>query len=405
MSAPWLNIIGIGEDGVEGLSSAAQTLVRNAHYVIGGARHLSLAKELVRGEAHQWPVPFSKGIEQVLEWRGSPVAVLASGDPFCFGAGSALAKHIRPDEMICIPLPSSISLACSRLGWGWQDVRVVSLCGRPLETLAPVLQPDTRLIVLSADATTPALVAEYLCGYGFGASRLHVLESLDGVDEEIRAFHADEALPEFKALNLLCIELQASLNARIIPLCSGLDDDLFEHDGQLTKREIRAVTLSSLSPTVGQMLWDVGAGAGSIAIEWMLRHPSNRAIAVERDPERAARIARNALSLGVPGLKIVVGRAPQVLEALEQPDAIFIGGGLSDVEIFDRAWSALPAGGRLVANAVTLEGEAVMMSRFERYNANLTRIGVERLDNVGRLHAFRPAMRVMQLVARKGAEA
>ena len=399
MTIRWLSVIGIGEDGVEGLSSPARQIIAQAEIVIGGERHLKLAAELCCGKAETWGSPFSEGIRRIVAMRGKPVVVLASGDPFCFGVGSVLARHIPPDEMLCIPAPSSIALACSRLGWAQQDVRVVSLCGRPLETLALHLQPSARLIVLSADETTPAKTCHFLKERGFGQSRLTVMERLGGPHERISVSSAKDGVGTVAALNLFAVEVSAGAHARVIPLSSGLDDNLFEHDGQITKREIRAITLSTLAPRQGELLWDVGAGAGSVAIEWMLRHPSNRAIAIEQNPERAARISRNALALGVPGLHVIQGRAPDALLSLERPDVAFVGGGLASEEIFMTVRTALCEGGRLVANAVTLEGEVVLAGQHAKYGGSLTRIGIERLDAIGRLHGFRPAMRVTQYSA------
>ncbi|GBR16482.1 precorrin-6y C5,15-methyltransferase (decarboxylating) subunit CbiE [Gluconobacter frateurii] len=396
MKAPWLSVIGIGEDGVEGLSSLARQIIAQAESVIGGERHLKLAASLIRGTTEIWGTPFSDGVHRVLAMRGRPVTVLASGDPFFFGVGSTLAKHLEPGELFCVPAPSSISWACARLGWAQQDVRIISLCGRPIETLAPQLQPAARLIVLSADGSTPDTVCRFLADRGFGKSKVHVIEHLGGPDERTQSCLAEDGFSSVAALNLMGIEVEAHENARVIPLVSGLDDDLFEHDGQITKREIRAITLSTLAPKAGEVLWDVGAGAGSIAIEWMLRHPSNRAIAIEQNSDRVARIGRNALTLGVPGLQVVEGRAPDVLRSLERPDVVFIGGGLTSEDIFIQVREALRIGGRLVANAVTLEGEAILASQHAKYGGTLTRIGIERLDTVGRLHAFRPAMRVTQ---------
>ncbi|KXV25162.1 bifunctional cobalt-precorrin-7 (C(5))-methyltransferase/cobalt-precorrin-6B (C(15))-methyltransferase [Gluconobacter japonicus] len=396
MTAPWLSVIGIGEDGVEGLSSLARQIIAQAETVFGGERHLRLAGSVIRGATETWGSPFSDGIQRVLEMRGKPVTVLASGDPFFFGVGSTLSRHLESGELICIPAPSSIAWACARLGWSQQDVRVLSLCGRLLETLAPHLQPALRLVVLSADGNTPGMVCRFLADRGFGKSRVHVLEHLGGPDERIRCFWAEDGTLPVSDLNLIGIEVEADKHARVIPLASGLDDDLFEHDGQITKREIRSITLSTLAPRAGEVLWDIGGGAGSVAIEWMLRHPSNRAIAIEQNSERAARISRNALTLGVPGLQVVEGRAPGALVSLDRPDAVFIGGGLTSEDIFMQARKALRVGGRLVANAVTLEGEAILAAQHAKYGGTLTRIGIERLDAVGRLHAFRPAMRVTQ---------
>jgi precorrin-6Y C5,15-methyltransferase (decarboxylating) len=399
--ARWLAIVGIGEDGVEGLSPAARALIANAKLVIGGKRHLALADGLPSGERKAWPSPIAESIPAILAHRGEPVAVLASGDPYCFGVGAMLSAHVPVKETICVPAPSSLSLACARLGWALDDVATVSLCGRPIETLAPSLQPKRRVLVLSADATTPAAVARYLGTRGFERSRLHVLEALGGPRERIRATTADRfGINDVEALNLIAIEVEASPGARIIPLACGLPDEMFEHDGQLTKREIRAVTLSSLSPRAGELLWDIGCGSGSIAIEWLLRHQSNRAIGIERDPLRAARAARNAAELGVPRLEVVTGEALNAVDALPAPDAVFIGGG-GEPSLLDKAYAALRPGGRIVANAITLDTDRAILAAQSRFGGTLTRLSVERLDAVGGKQAFRPAMTVTQWSATK----
>jgi precorrin-6B C5,15-methyltransferase / cobalt-precorrin-6B C5,C15-methyltransferase len=397
----WLAIVGLGEDGVEGLTPAAKALIANAKLVVGGRRHLALADGLLTGECVPWQSPVADSIPAILASRGAPVTVLASGDPYCFGVGAMLSAHVPPEETICLPAPSSLSLACARLGWPLDDVTTLSLCGRPIHTLAPALQPNRRVLALSADAATPGEVAAYLVARGFGHSVLNVLEALGGPRERIRATTADRfGYNDIEALNLIAIEVEAGDGAKIIPLASGLPDEMFEHDGQITKREIRAVTLSSLSPRAGELLWDIGCGSGSIAIEWLLRHPAMKAIAIERDTARAARAAGNCAELGVPRLEIVTGAAPAAFEGLPQPDAIFIGGG-GDAEIIDTCWAALHPGGRLVANAVTLETERALLAAHAEYGGALTRLSVERLDEVGGRQAFRPAMTVTQWSAVK----
>jgi precorrin-6B C5,15-methyltransferase / cobalt-precorrin-6B C5,C15-methyltransferase len=399
--ARWLAIVGIGEDGPEGLSPAARALIANAKLVIGGKRHLALADGLPSGERRTWPTPIAESIPAILAHRGEPVAVLASGDPYCFGVGSMLSAHVPAEETICVPAPSSLSLACAWLGWALDDVATVSLCGRPIETLAPSLQPKRRVLALSADATTPAAVARYLSARGFERSILHVLEALGGPRERMRSTTADRfGFNDVEALNLLAIEVKASADAKIVPLASGLLDEMFEHDGQITKREIRAVALSSLAPRAGEVLWDIGCGSGSIAIEWLLRHPANQAIGVERDPARAARSARNAAELGVPRLEVVTGEARAALDKLPAPDAIFIGGG-GEPALIDKAYAALKPGGRIVVNAVTLDTEKAVSAAQAKLGGTLTRLSVERLDAVGGKQAFRPAMTVTQWSAVK----
>jgi precorrin-6B C5,15-methyltransferase / cobalt-precorrin-6B C5,C15-methyltransferase len=399
--ARWLAIVGIGEDGAEGLTPAARALIANSKLVIGGKRHLALADGLPSGGRMTWPSPIAESIPAILAHRGEPVAVLASGDPYCFGVGAMLSAHVPPEETICVPAPSSLSLACARLGWALDDVAAVSLCGRPLETLAPSLQPKRRVLALSADATTPAAVARYLSTRGFEHAKMHVLEALGGPRERVRSTTAGRfGFNDVEALNLIAIEVEASSGAKIVPLSSGLLDEMFEHDGQITKREIRAVTLSSLSPRAGELLWDIGCGSGSIAIEWLLRHQANRAIGIERDPLRAARAARNAAELGVPRLEMVTGEALLALDALPAPDAIFIGGG-GEPALIDKTYAALKPGGRIVANSVTLDTETAVLAAQRKFGGTLTRLSVERLDAVGGKQAFRPAMTVTQWTAVK----
>jgi precorrin-6B C5,15-methyltransferase / cobalt-precorrin-6B C5,C15-methyltransferase len=401
MPGRWLAIVGLGEDGVEGLTPSARALIANAKLVIGGRRHLAFANGLAQGECIAWDNPIAESVGKIAARRGEAVTVLASGDPFCFGIGAMLSARIPPEETICLPAPSSLSLACARLGWALDDTTTLSLCGRSIEILAPALQPDRRLLVLSADASTPAAIAHYLAARGFGGSTLHVLEALGGPRERIRASSAGRfGFNDLEALNLVAIELVADADAKVIPLASGLPDELFMHDGQLSKREIRAVTLSSLAPRAGELLWDVGCGSGSIGIEWLLRHPSNRAIGIERDASRAARAAANAAELGVPKFEIVTGEASAALPNLPAPDAIFIGGG-GNADLVSACWSALKPRGRLVANAVTLDTEKALHAAQDKFGGTLTRLSVERLDKIGGKEAFRPAMTVTQWSAVK----
>ncbi len=391
----WLSIIGIGEAGLDALTPAARALVGNAALIVGGARHLALVGD-TPAEKLQWPSPLADALPQLLAARGKPTVVLASGDPFFYGVGDLVSRHVAPDEIIAIPSPSAFSLAAARLGWSQQDCALISLHGRAFERLTPHLQPRARLIALSWDETTPARVAAHLAAHGMGASRLVVLEHLGGRNERIRETSADAFdFRDIASLNTVAIEIVADADARIIPLAPGLPDDWFENDGQLTKREIRAVTLSALAPRKGETLWDIGAGSGSISIEWMLSDPANRAVAIERDAMRASRIAHNAHALGVPDLAIVTGAAPQALENLRQPDAIFIGGGAND-ETLDAAWRALPSGGRIVANAVTLETQALFTRAFETKGGDLTHLQISRARPVGRFHALDPGMAVLQ---------
>lgn len=403
MSAPlnapgrWLSIIGIGEDGLAGLSDAARSLIAQAALVVGGRRHLDLIAGAVKGETMPWPSPLDSAFPAILARRGSPVCVVATGDPFFYGVGSVLAGLVPPDEMLCLPGISAFSLAANRLGWALQDCAPVTLHGRALERVIPALQPNSRVLALSWDGTTPAKLAELLVRLGFGETRMTVCEAMGGPAERLRNITArDFGLDGIAPLNLVALDIPAVPGARAIPLTPGLPDDWFEHDGQLTKRDIRAVTLSALGPRRGELLWDVGAGSGSVGIEWMLADPANRAIAVERDEVRAGRIARNAASLGVPDLKIVHGAAPAALTDLPAPDAVFIGGGSTGAGVIDAAWAALRAGGRLVVNGITIETQAELTRRFKTLGGDLTTIQISHADPVGGFHGMRPAMPVTQ---------
>lgn len=400
MSAPsekWLAVVGIGEDGVAGLGDAAKRLVGEAEIVFGGKRHLALAQGLVKGEARAWPSPFDTAMREVVALRGRKVCVLASGDPFMHGVGVTLARHVPVGEMIVISAPSSFSLAASRLGWALQEIETVSLHGHATDLIRPLLQPGRRVLALTSDGDGPAAVAALLASVGFGASKVTVLEALGGPDERIRTTRAAGFdLENVNALNVLALELESVREARVLPLAAGLADDLFEHDGQITKREVRAVTLSALAPRRGELLWDIGAGSGSISIEWMLADPAMRAIAIEGNAERAARIKRNAAAFGVPGLTVIEGAAPSALAGLPAPDAIFIGGGGTDAGVMDAAISALPSGGRLVANAVTLEMEALLLAKHAELGGDLSRIAISRETAIGSMSGWRPAMPVTQ---------
>jgi len=382
---------------VDGLPPAARALVEGAEIVFGGARHLALAAPLIRGAAHPWPSPFD--VAPVLAARGRRVAVLASGDPFLHGVGATLLRHLPATEVLALPAPSAFSLAASRLGWALQEVVPLSLHGRPVELIRPHLHPGARLLALTSDAAGPAAVAALLVREGFGESGVTLLEALGGPREAIRPFRAADGPPDrVDPLNLLAIEVRAAPGARVLPFAPGLPDAWFEHDGQLTKRAIRAVTLSALAPRRGALLWDVGAGAGSIAIEWMLADPSLRAVAVEARPDRAARIRRNALALGVPGLAVVEGAAPDALGGLPPPDAIFLGGGATDPGVLDAALNALRPGGRFVVNAITLETEALLLARRAALGGEMLRLAVSHASPVAGMTGWRPAMPVTQWV-------
>ena len=398
---PWLTVIGIGEDGRAGLSPAAQAALDRAEFVIGGARHLALAAPLA-AETLTWPSPFADGYPLILARRGRPTCVLATGDPFRYGIGAELARLVPAEEMTCFPQASAFSLAASRLGWSLPDCDCVSLHGRALERIVPHLQPGARILALSWDGSTPGRLADLLKARGFDASTIIVCEAMGGPRERIRrAVATDFAVTGIDPLNTVAIEVVAAKDARIVTLAPGLPDAFFENDGQLTKAEIRALTLAALAPRAGEVLWDIGLGAGSIGIEWCLRHPRNRCIGIEERPDRAERARRNALELGATALDIRIGRAPEALADLPAPDAIFIGGGASEPGVFNAAWAALKSGGRLVVNAVTLETETLLGALYAEHGGMLRRLAVSRLEPVGGMHGWRAAMPVTQWVVTK----
>jgi precorrin-6Y C5,15-methyltransferase (decarboxylating) len=403
-SSRWLSVIGIGEDGVAGLSSAAQALIASAELVVGGKRHLDLADSLIRGRRLAWPSPIGDALPEIARHRGRPVVVLASGDPFHYGVGDLLMRAVPAVETLCLPHPSSFSLAAARLGWSLQAVALVSLHGRALEAVVRHLHPGARVLALSWDGDTPRQLAGLLVARGMGQSRLTVLESMGGPRERMRqATAAGFDLADVAGLNTIALEVEASPGAAVVELAPGLDDGLFENDGQLTKREVRAATIAALGPRWGELLWDVGLGAGSVAIEWLLRHPSLRAIGIEDRPERAARAARNAAALGTPDLRIVQKRAPEGFADLPAPDAVFLGGGLSDPGVFDAAWSHLKPGGRLVANAVSLQSEARLIELFQHHGGELVRLEVAKAGKAGTggVFVWRQAAPIVQWRVRK----
>ncbi|MGE8498543.1 MAG: precorrin-6y C5,15-methyltransferase (decarboxylating) subunit CbiE [Pseudomonas sp.] len=397
---PWLTLVGIGEDGYAGLGKAARRALLDAACIVGAPRQLALLPHCLTATREAWPSPFD--LQPVLARRGSPVCVLASGDPMFYGVGASLARHLSSDELRVLPAPSSVSLAASRLGWPLQEVTVLSLVARPLAALNAQLFPGARLLLLSNDGTTPAAVAALLRERGFGASRLTVLEHLGGpLERRVDGLASSWEHVAVADLNLLAVECQADAEARLLPLTVGLRDELYRHDGQLTKRDVRAVTLARLAPMPGELLWDVGAGCGSIGIEWMRAHPLCRAIAIEADAGRQAHIQHNRDALGVPALQLVAGRAPEALAGLPAPDAIFIGGGVTNPGVLQQCWDALKPGGRLLANAVTLQSEAALVTWREQVGGELTRLVVAQAQPLGSFDTWRSALPITLLDVRK----
>ncbi|MBW0104922.1 precorrin-6y C5,15-methyltransferase (decarboxylating) subunit CbiE [Pseudonocardia sp. KRD291] len=403
-----VTVVGIGAEGWPGLAEPSRDALRAADVVLGGPRQLDLLDDSVPAVRRAWPSPLVPALPGILdELAGSRVAVLASGDPMFFGIGTTLARVVGPQRLRVLPHPSSISLACARLGWAVQNVELVSVVGRPLARLRRALAPGARVLVLSSGAGSPAEVAELVAAQGFGRSTMTVLERLGEDGERVVTGTAGTWSGTSDALNVVALDCVADPGACLTGETPGLPDDAYDSDGQLTKREVRAVTLAHLAPRPGELLWDVGGGAGSVGIEWMRAHRTCRTITVESRPERAGRITANAAALGVPELRVVTGSAPEALHGLPRPDAVFVGGGLTRDGVLQACWDALAGGGRLVANAVTVQTEAALAAAHERYGGRLVRLQVSRAEPVGRaaaggadgagstrFHGWRPAMPV-----------
>ncbi|WP_280671930.1 precorrin-6y C5,15-methyltransferase (decarboxylating) subunit CbiE [Kitasatospora sp. MAP12-44] len=397
-TTPPVTVVGIGADGWAGLAPASRAALEAAETVIGGPRQLALLPPVVGAVRVPWPSPLRPAVRGLLAAHAERrVAVLASGDPMFFGIGRTLTELLGADRLRVLPHPSSVSYACARLGWALEETETVSLVGRELATLAGALHDGRRLLALSADAHTPAAVAGLLRERGYGPSELRVLEQLGGPDERVLdGLAQDWAHPAGDRLNIVAVHCRAAADTVPGSLVPGLRDELFESDGQLTKRHVRAATLATLAPRPGELLWDVGGGSGSIAIEWLRAHRGCQAVSVERDPVRAERITRNAAALGVPRLRVVTGAAPAALAELPVPDAVFIGGGLTAPGLLDACWTALPPGGRLVANTVTLESEALLTEWYRRCGGELLRLAVAHAVPVGGFTGWRQAMPVTQ---------
>lgn len=403
-----LSVVGIGADGWEGLSPAAQRELVAAEVLIGGARQLALLPAECAGEREPWPSPLRPAVPGLLAAHaGRRVCVLASGDPMFYGIGRTLTEVMAQDAAVrrplrVVPHPSSVAYACARLGWAVEDTEVVTLVGRPAANVVRALHDGRRVLVLSAGPATPAEVAELLRERGFGPTRMRVLEQLGGARERVVEGRAERwDAPAGDPLNVIALDCVRAPDALRLPVVPGLPDDAYEHDGQLTKRHVRAATLAALAPAPGELLWDIGGGSGSIAVEWLRAHRSCRAVSVERDVARAARIDRNAGALGVPALRVVQGAAPAALTGLPTPDAVFIGGGLTAPGLVDACWEALPPGGRIVANTVTLESEALLTQWYRRHGGELVRLAVAHAVPVGGFTGWRQAMPVTQWSAVK----
>jgi precorrin-6Y C5,15-methyltransferase (decarboxylating) len=402
----WLTVLGIGDDGIQSLTAPALALLKGARTLVAPERVLANldlhSLGLIDCEIIPWTMGVSATLELLKERRGTAVTILATGDPMHFGIGATMRRMATADEMLVIPSPSGFSLAAARLGWSLPDVECISLHGRSVAGLQPHIQPGNRVLSLTSVARTVHEVAEILVARKYGGSNLTVLEHMGGANERITGHLAEDIAAldagesPFADFNLLGIECLAGDGAAIHSVVPGLPDDAFTHDGQLTKREVRAATLSALQPCPHGVLWDVGAGCGSVSIEWMRAARGAKAIAIEAEASRNAMIAENAILLGTPRLKIVEGRAPDALRELDAPDAVFIGGGIASSQVFETCWQALKPGGRLVANAVTVEGETRLATLHDDHGGTLVRIAVARAGPVGGFRGFKPLMPVTQ---------
>ncbi|MBD2139254.1 precorrin-6y C5,15-methyltransferase (decarboxylating) subunit CbiE [Anabaena sp. FACHB-1237] len=404
----WLTIIGIGEDGIDGLSAIARSVLNQANIIMGGKRHLQMISDILPNDHRQiipWKSPFDDSIQDIIKLRGQSICILASGDPMCYGIGSTIIKYIPIDEITIIPHLSAFSLACSRLGWSFTDVEYLSLCGRPLDTINYHIYPHAKLLVLSSGKNTPRDIAQVLTSRGYGNSKITVLQNLGGSNECIISdLAANCSKTEIAVLNIVAVECIANLGISGFSRFPGLPDNAFIHDGQLTKREIRSVTLSSLAPLPGQLLWDVGAGCGSISIEWMRSNTRCQAIAIEQNPTRINYIVNNANNLGTPNLQIIAGKVPEILPTLQnlpQPDAVFIGGGVTASGVLEFCWNALRNGGKMVVNVVTLEGEKRLYEWYEQVGGDFIKIGIQRGEPIGKFLGWKSMSCVTQWVGIK----
>ncbi|NIZ59689.1 cobalamin biosynthesis bifunctional protein CbiET [Sedimentitalea sp. CY04] len=390
MSDPWLSIIGLGEDGLSGLSDASRSALDKADLIFGGPRHLDLVNAGDRGQP--WPVPFS--IDPVLQSRGKQVSVLASGDPFWHGAGGSLASHLQPGEWASYPVPSTFALVANHMAWRIEDTLCLGLHAAPFERLLPILAPNTQLICTLRDGAAPAELAAWLTQQGFGETQMAVMELLGGPNQRVRSARADAFdLSDVQAPVAVAL---AAMGNPGLPRASGLPDDVFHHDGQITKRPIRALTLSALAPRPGQLLWDIGGGSGSISVEWCLAAPGARALIFEQRTQRSENINRNAAKFGLTHrMSLVIGQAPQSLETQELPATVFIGGGASQA-LLDQLWQILPPGTRIIANGVTLETETLLMTAHAQHGGHLMKAEIAEAGPLGSMRGWERARPVLQ---------
>jgi precorrin-6B C5,15-methyltransferase / cobalt-precorrin-6B C5,C15-methyltransferase len=392
----WLTIIGMGEDGWEGLSNRARLAIKSTDVIVGSSRLLSHLPK-TKAEIHEWLQPFSAVVEQIKPLTGRNTVILATGDPMNFGVARKLLEFIPFDEMTIIPQVSAFSMAAARMGWSLPDCDCFTIHGRPAANVETFIQPNARLLILTEDETSVAEVCRRLISRGFGESAITVLENMGGAGERISNFAAN-ANPNlnWSPLNVLAVGCVADEQAKIYSRVAGLPDDAFIHDGQLTKREVRAATIAALAPASDQVLWDIGAGCGSVSIEWMRSTRGCEAFAIEHNEDRLKMIATNADQLGTPRLKVIADKAPDALKDLAAPDAVFIGGGVGNEGVFDAAWANLKSGGRMVCNVVTIEGEMHLYDLHEKHGGELVRMDISTLTSVGPYRAMKPRMSVVQ---------
>jgi precorrin-6B C5,15-methyltransferase / cobalt-precorrin-6B C5,C15-methyltransferase len=392
----WLTIVGMGEDGWEGLSNRARLAIKSTDVIVGAKRLLAYLPK-TKAEIHEWPQPFSAVVEQIKLLTGRNTVILATGDPMNFGVARKLLEFIPFEEMNIIPQVSAFSLAAARMGWSLPDCDCITIHGRPAANVETFIQPGARLIILTEDGTSVEEVCRRLIARGYGESRVAILEAMGGDAERITTFIAkDNPNLDWSPLNVLAVHCVAGEQAKIHSRVAGLPDDAFIHDGQLTKREVRSATLAALAPAPDQILWDIGAGCGSVSIEWMRSTRGCEAFAIEHNVDRLKMIATNADQLGTPRLKVIAGKAPEALDGLQAPDAVFIGGGVGNEGVFEAAWEKLKSGGRMVCNVVTIEGEMHLYDLQEKHGGELVRMDVSTLTNVGPYRAMKPRMSVVQ---------
>jgi precorrin-6Y C5,15-methyltransferase (decarboxylating) len=398
---PVVTVVGIGDDGWHGLTDEARAALRAAPVIVGSARQLALLAELqdLPGARVELPTPLLPQLDELVTAHPG-ACLLASGDPMLHGLGATLARRIGPARLRVLPAVSCVALACARLGWAEHEVDVISVVSRPAEVILPAVQPGARVLVLGRDGTTPATIGALLMDRGWGATPLTVLEHLGGSAERVRGPYAARTVTAgdgpFADLSVVALACEPDAGTVVRSRVPGLPDDAYESDGQITRREARALALAALAPGPGQLLWDIGAGSGSIGIEWMRTDPRARAVAVEARPDRADRVRRNACALGVPGLEVVCGAAPAALAGLPRPDAIFLGGGLTADGVLERCWESLAPGGRLVAHAVTVESEALLHERQRAVGGHLVKLALSYAGPLGGFTTWRPALPVTQ---------